>query len=874
MNKILLLLLLLPAIPAQAQPWMPHETNKPVKFKDVITNYKALPQGAGRQEDEDDKRLNDDKEKKEGKDYLFQRWAWYWQQHLDTAGYMVPPAKTMQEWNNATNSGSNKAPASRTTAAGPANWVFQGPTTTPGGYWGLGRVNVVATHPTNPAILFAGSAGGGLWKSTDSGTNWAPLYGNLPTLGVSDIVINPLNPNTIYVCTGDADGYGNFSMGVIKSTNGGATWASIGGTWLPTYYIWNRSLVMNPADTNTLILAANTGINITHDGGLTWPVASTGDFKQVIYHPADTNIVYASRYPSGGDSSSQIMRSVNGGATWATVTAFTDAQRINLAVCPSSPNIVKAIASNNSSGLKGIYGSSNRGASFTPLFENDTDCTGNMLGYEMGLPTTQCNGQGWYDLCIAISPVDSSKVIIGGVNNYYSTDGGTNWQIVTTWYSFITGVYTVHADKHHLIYNPLDGVLYQGCDGGVYKTRDPIAGPWINISNTLGITQFYRNAVANGVPWCIGGSQDNGTKMINGSTSTDLTGGDGMQCRIDYNDPVNTWYTAYQNGGMSRTTDAGASYTDIKATIPDTLDGIWITPYILHPIVSTMMLVGIDILFASNDQGSSWSAISPQFDPNSKINHIAMSPANGSYIYLTLENNKLYFSPDYGVNWDTITTAAFANNISCIAVEPKNADILWVTFNGYGTQKTGKYNRTTGTWLLYNSLPNIPVNCIVIDSFSGTRYIGTDVAVYYMDTIVNNWFLYNTNLPSVNVTDLNINYGTNEIWAATYGRGMWKTTKREMVNGISIVPYAADIINVTPNPNKGIFTITTSNKMLTGNDVTVRVIAGNGTIQWQGQLKFDTNGQLKVDAKGVPPGYYICETANDKMTARCRIIVY
>ena len=871
-NIVLLVLLVLSCCPLNAQPWMPNgNSNSPVKLKDIVEGYRKHP--LTNYEADENETAKTGQRVKEGKDYLFERWVWYWQQHLDANGYIVPPAETWKEWEKAIATGANKAPQNKTTISSPANWVFQGPDSTAGGYWGIGRINVIATHPTDANIIFAGTAGGGLWKTTDGGHSWAPLYGNMPTLGVSAIVINPHNPNTIYVCTGDADGYGNYSMGIIKSTDGGATWASAGGAVTATTYLWDRSLIINPLDTNTLILGANTGIHISRDAGATWVNVFTGDFKQVLYHPTDTSIVYASKYPAWGDTTCQIMRSTDGGITWVQVTSFTDVQRINLAVCPSSPNIVKAIASNHSSGLKGIYNSNNNGASFTPLYENDTNCTNNLLGYELGLPTTQCNGQGWYDLCIAIDPTDSSKVIIGGVNNYYSTDGGESWQIVTTWYSW-TGVATVHADKHCLVYNPLNHNLYEGCDGGIYKTTNPLTAPWNNITNGMGITQFYRNAVANGVPWCIGGAQDNGTKMVNAGVYSDLTGGDGMQCRIDYNDPTNTWYTAYQNGGMSRTTNAGLNYTDISSTIPDTLTGIWLTPYIVHPLVSNILLVGIDKVFSTNDQGSTWAPISPQFDTTYKINNIAMSPDNGNYIYLTLENNKLYFSPDFGINWDTIPTASFGNYISRMAVEPHNANILWVTFSGYGTEKTGCYNRTTGSWILYNALPNIPVNCIVIDSFSGTKYIGTDVAIYYMDTASTHWQLYNTHLPSVNITDLNINYSTNELWAATYGRGMWKTTKREVPNGISIVPYAADVITVAPNPSKGNFTITTTHKQLLGQPVNVKIVGTDGKTAWSENLAFDSAGKLKINIKGLPSGTYICETGNEKLTAKCRVVIY
>jgi hypothetical protein len=452
-----------------AQPWMP-KTDGPVKLADVIRAYNAHPiHLAG---DEEGKNKTTNKYVREERDYQFDRWVWYWQQHLDADGYMVNPSKNWDEWQKYAANLKNGT-ASRTTTGTPANWVFQGPDSTQGGYWGIGRINTVAFHPTDPKIIYAGSGGGGLWKTTDSARTWHPLYGNFPTLGVSDIAINPINPNTIYVATGDADAWSNYSMGIIKSNDGGTTWDTTSLRWTPFTYNWIRSLAMDPNDTNKIFAATRGGLMLTTNGFGSTTTVLAGDFNQVLYHPTDTNIVYAAHYPTYPDSSSQVYRSTDGGATWAQVTHFTDVQRVNLAVCPSTPGNVKAIASNKKSGLQGIYNSTNSGASFSAVFINDTFCVNNLLSWDMGLPSTSCSGQGWYDLCIAIDPTDVNKVIIGGVNNYYSSDGGATWQIATTWYTAVTGVSTVHADKHCLKYNPLDHVLFEGCDGGVYRTPNP-----------------------------------------------------------------------------------------------------------------------------------------------------------------------------------------------------------------------------------------------------------------------------------------------------------------------------------------------------------------------------------------------------------------
>lgn len=858
------------AMQLSAQPWMPQKTNGPVKFTDAVANYHQMF-GENKHTPMQYKIGKDGRRKPiESNAYHFGRWQWYWSRHLDENGNMVQPSVTYNNWMNYLEKKGLKN-AAKTTASS-ANWIFQGPDSSASGYSGIGRINCVGLHPTDAGIIYAGTAGGGLWRTTDTGRTWAPLYSNLTTLAVSDIAINPLNPNTIYVCTGDANGYGSYSMGVIKSVDGGANWNVV---WTPTWYDWPRSIVINPNDTSCLLLGASNGMFMSRNAAATWTLTDSANYKQLMYKPGDTTTVYASRYATWPENSSQIMRSVNGGRSWSQVTSLTDAQRIALAVCPAAPAVVKALVSdNNTSGLHSILSSNNSGASFSTIFSNDTSCSNNLLGYSLTLPTTQCGGQGWYDLCIAIDPLDANKVIIGGINNYYSTDGGYNWGITTTWWSGITGVQTVHADKHSLNYSPIDHSLYQGCDGGIYRNPNMGIADWDDISNGMGITQFYRNAVASGVNFCLGGAQDNGTKMLDAGTYSDLTGGDGMLCRIDYDYPSMIWYTSYQNGGLNRTNDGGFSYEYIRNNIPDTIDGAWITPYLIHPSRSNSLLAGLDILFASDDYGDSWSAISPQFDSDELIIDITMSKASDSVIYVLVSDNSVRYTTNYGASWITLPDVGSANTISRIVADPVEKQVVWATFGGFSSRKVARYDHNTRTWASFDgTLPNVPVNVIVIDTFSKTKYIGTDVAVFYRDTTMSDWALYNSNLPSVEVADLNINYGTGELWAATYGRGMWKSVKREEPTRVSEVPYRAGVITVFPNPNTGTFSIQTTNSLLISHKVAVRLLDITGKQVWATSGAFDGSGLLKIATDGIAPGMYICETTTDNMAARCRVTV-
>ena len=849
----------------KAQPWMPSGNPGPVKFSDIVAAY---PKHSGKEDDQDMEESRHGKVHKEGANYLFDRWAWYWRQHLDTDGYIVPSMKTLIEWQKYMETIGNNNVASKTTSY-PSNWLFQGPAHSAGGYAGIGRINVIAFDPVDSNTFYIGSAAGSTWKTTNGGNTWVSLYDYLPTLGVADIKINPLNHNTIYVATGDGDASDAYSSGVIKSYDGGNTWLTTGLNWLPTLNHTAHSLLINPIDTNTMILATNAGIYITHDAGNNWTNVTTSGVKQILYNPGDTNIIY-------GTSTlgyAQIIRSQDGGNTWNNVTSFTGSQRINIAVSPANSAIVTAVVAKNSDyGLMGVYRSVDTGATFTPVFADDAGCTGNLLGYDIGLPTSNCGGQGWYDLCIAMDPVNANNVIIGGVNTYYSYDGGVSWSIANQWWNTTWTIQTVHADKHFLAYNNLTSAVFETCDGGVYKCYGPITGAWTDLSNGISITEFYKNAVADGVPFCIGGAQDNGTKMVNGSIATDLTGGDGMQCRIDYSDPTHIFYSSYPNGAIDMTTNGGTSYSSITNSL--TGSGDWVTPYIIHPSDPSTLLLGYDRLYVSHDYGNSWLPASPVFATGININTIAVPFTNTNYIYVVLDNNTIRYSTNFGTSWSLINSPT-TGNISDLAVDPKNENHFWITLSGYGSNKVFGYNLTAGTWTNETgTLPNIPVNCILIDSFFSTKYIGTDAAVFYKTTTMSDWALFNTHLPSVRVSDLNINYSTGEIWAATFGRGMWKTTKADLPNGLPSVPLTAAVITVFPDPNHGIFTINTNYKELKGQSVTIKLMAPDGSIAWQKEAAFDNAGDLKINAHGLSKGIYICVASNKNMITRCRVVVY
>jgi photosystem II stability/assembly factor-like uncharacterized protein len=840
------------------------QNREPEKYTDALKRYQQFVDGLPK---------DDNSKEHDGPEALFNRWAWYWKQHTDENGYMVPTAKNLEEWLKYTAIKANKS-NERTTSG--ANWIFQGPHAQ---YSSQGRTNVIAFDPTDSNTFYAGAAGGGVWKTTDGGATWASLYDNLPSLGVADIKINPLNHNTIYVLTGDGDAWDSYSTGLIVSHDGGTTWSTTGLSWTLSFYNRGMSLLINPQDTNKLMIGTASGLYKSSDCGATWTRTDGHSFKQILYNPADTNIVYGTTYNTAniiGSTGAVVMRSANGGTHWDTVFNPANAQRIALAVCPAAPNIVKAVASNTSSGLKGIYSSADSGRTFTALYVSDPSCTDNLLGWNITLPSTGCGGQGWYDLAIAMHPSNPLQVTLAGVFDYYSTDGGVSWN----------GMAPIHADKHFLGYNPRSGALFQTCDGGVMKNYGPAEG-WIDLSDGLYITEFYKNAVDNGVPFCIGGAQDNGSTMLNGSSETFLTGGDGFQPLIDYSDPYNTFFTSYEYGNVFITTDGGSTFNSITNSI-STSETNWLTPFVQHPNQPQVLLLAFKQIFQSYDRGASWRTFSPVFNANDYITNLAIATSSPDHIYATYDDyyttggSIIEYTTNSGTSWNMVTPPFTGIYITGLAIDPANPNRISVTFGGYAAAaKVLSYDITAGSWLNETGgLPNVPANCIIADTGTYTRYIGTDVGVYYKNTSMTNWALYSTHLPTVHVTDLHINYATGELWAATFGRGMWKSVKADF--GTHAVPHTgvpttlretADI-SVAPNPAHGSFRINTPSPALRDGTVAVSLINAAGKTILRNTGEFDIHGNMKVDIKQLPAGFYICEVSNERGVARNKLVVY
>ncbi|MFM8489902.1 MAG: WD40/YVTN/BNR-like repeat-containing protein, partial [Bacteroidota bacterium] len=381
-----------------AQPWLA-PTEDGANFFDIQRSFNQYWEG---------------KTPEKGKGFkAFKRWEHYWEYRVNPDGSFPSPQTLLaglEEYNQLQHASSSKGNSM-------AAWTAMGPTTTGGGYAGLGRINAVAFHPTNTSIIWVGSPSGGLWKTTDGGATWSTGYDNFSVLGVSSILITPSNPNIMYVATGDGDAGDTRSIGVYKSTDGGATWAATGLTFTLANYVLIRKLLMDPNDEAHILAATSSGLYRTTNSGTSWTKVVNANFYDVeAQSGATANNFYAC-------TGSGLYRSTNNGLNWTLVQTISGSGRIAIGYSPADTTAVVALCSKNSdSGFLGFYRSTNSGASYT-LQSN----TPNLLGWSATGSDT--GGQGWYDLTIACSYKQPNHVIIGGVNVWRSTDGGTTWEI-------------------------------------------------------------------------------------------------------------------------------------------------------------------------------------------------------------------------------------------------------------------------------------------------------------------------------------------------------------------------------------------------------------------------------------------------------------
>ena len=705
-----------------------------------------------------------DRPYEKGKGYkAFKRWQWFAEPRVFPSGNLKFASRgyALEKYQEFLNENSRLEETSNnlSSAASVANWTPLGPYGSPAG-GGAGRIQVICANPTNTNSFYVGSAAGGFWMTNNGGISYTTTTDQLGSCGVSDIAINPFNTNIIYISTGDRDAGDTYATGVLKSIDGGLTWSNTGLVWQTIQQRRIYRLLINPINPNTLIAATSVGIYRSLNAGQSWSLISSGNYVDAEYRPNDTTTVYAV-------TSNGLSKSINGGASFSGVSAFPSgisANRLSIAVSRANANYLYVLVSNNSNGFGGLYRSLNSGTTFSLMSSSpnifDWSTTGNGTG-----------GQGWYDIAIDASPSNANEIIAGGVNSWKSTNGGANWVLNSHWYGGGGKPY-VHADLHYVLYTS-GTTCYLGTDGGVSKTSNN-GQNWTEINGNMNIAQMYKIGLAsNNSSKLITGHQDNGSNLLNGSNWSQVYGGDGMDCFIDWNNN-NTLVASTQNGGFTRSINGGANWSAIVSGLSGT--PAWVAPIVQDPISANTYYCGYQNVFKSTNQGNTWTIIS---NFNTTLDEIKVSPLNPNIIFAT-STNAIWKTSNGGTTWSNITpTNIIGNNqITDLTMDNLNPNNIYITLSGYsaGIKVLASYNGGS-TWINYSQgLPNIPTNCIVyVKNSPQGLYLGTDVGVYYREANMSNWISYFTGLPNIIVQDLEIYYSTGKLRAATYARGVWET---------------------------------------------------------------------------------------------------
>jgi hypothetical protein len=676
----------------------------------------------------------------------YQRWLYEQRFHLNEAGYIRPQAEEDAAFRLALQTMRAPAIAGTWVPMGPTNW-----NRTSGWNPGVGRLTCIGISPLDTTVIYVGSPGGGLWKSTNSGATWAPLSDNASNrMNVTAVQVQDNDVNTVYLAT---------TSGYFKSIDGGATWlltAGVPGTI--------RKFVIHPIDKSIVFAASTSGVYRSTDAGLSWTQTSNISTEDIEFNPAEPNTMYA----TGSSSSGHVRRSTNNGISWTTLTGangITNSGRTLVSVTPADPNRVYVVQANGSN-FGRIYVSNDAGQTFTTtvvgtISGSPAVGTNNFFGYNTDGSGT--SGQATYDMAMCASPFNADEVHIAGIICFVSYNGGTSFTAETAW-SLPNSIGYNHADVHTLDW--VNNTIYSSSDGGIYKSLNR-GGDWIDLSNGLGIRQFYRIDCAQTDPAVFGGgAQDNGSSIRKSTGWIDWLGADGMETEFSYTN-ANVVYGTSQNGQLYRSTNQGSSYS----SLPKPSNGNWVTPLAVRHSKDSVIYVGWQGVFRSRDRGNNWTKLSGTTIRNAQ-DCIALAASDTNYIYSS-NLDTLWYSSDGGATW---AFNKIGSSITSIEVAPRNPQKVWITTTSVGKVYVSTNGAVSFT-ALTGSLPAVAARSIVVDrdDLNEGLYVGMNTGVYYRDNTMSDWAPFLTGLPLVAVNELDIQQSARKIRVGTYGRGVWET---------------------------------------------------------------------------------------------------
>lgn len=687
-----------------------------------------------------------------------------------------PPGFLMRRFGFGTAPGVATVPLAPVSPAPPAAgspWISLGPTQIVDQGFNtifepsLGRVNCVAISPTDPNRLLAGAGSGGVWLSTDGGQNWSPRTDKLPVLGVTDIKFAPSDSNIVYMTTGDGNAFATPSVGVYKSTDGGATWNPTGLTFSEASFTIMSKLAVDPTNPNIVYAVELNSLYKTVDGGAIWnPIRPSGviggDFPMydVKLRPGNSSVVYAM------SANGAFRRSQTAGASWDPIPpglpASASVQRCQIAVAPNDGNVVYVVCSERSTnGLNGVYRSTDGGSSF--------GATGGTAGAQ-----SDFGNQASYDMAISVSPTNSSQVFIGGVLPLRSDNAGASWQAIRGPNTFPGPI--VHVDIHDLL--ATGGGLYAATDGGLHRSTDSGA-TWTDLSQRLVVAQIYHFGITEQNAGLIyTGQQDNGLNRLSGGKWEHSQVGDWGQPVVH---PLSSdLIFAGSNGGDVKTLDGFQNFV-IPLNVTNERSNFPGATFAVDPNDLQIAYAGYQNFFKSVEFGDpgTWNKMT-NFTDNMTFDAIAVAPSNTQVIYASRSDqfgSQVIRSTTGGSGFGNIGGNGLPNKtVTGFAIDPANPDRVWVTLqnNPGGTV----YRTVNGgaSWTNYTgSLTTTSAHDIVYRKGSNDAvFVGTNAGVFARDAADADWAPFDINLPNAIVSDLAINESSGKLRAATYGRGVWE----------------------------------------------------------------------------------------------------
>jgi photosystem II stability/assembly factor-like uncharacterized protein len=696
---------------------------------------------------------------------------WFIRQRTYPSGE-IPSGARARAWNSLPRKFSGSA---ESTQAGPI-WRPIGPLPIVNGTSKCtGHIQVLAVSPVDPNLVLIGSVAGGIWRSTDGGTNFVAVSDDQVDLEVGSIAFSPSNPQIVYAGMGGTT-YGSFlGTGVLRSTDAGQTWKRVSNNSLPTPGTTSRLLV-DQFDSNRVYLAQfagpvfSSGFWISTDGGINWRSTLPGLTVDLAFHPSNPQTLYLSmsRVDRSGSPPPGVYRSTDRGETWSFIFGGPfdkDFPRFTIGLAPGNSQTIYLFGS-------GAIGGSSAARFFVSPDGGNTWTDRNATGL-----------QTIFSDYIAVDPTDVDTIYLGQLDLLKSTNGGATWAPISSSANISSSNY-VHVDQHCFAFSPVNHTTFLiGGDGGLYKTIDG-GSTYKSLNDTLSLAQFFGLTLHPVDPLAAyGGTQDNGTNRREPASLgwREFAGGDGGHMVINPLDPRMV-FVSYQLGGIWRLRNNGDSFDAVVAQAGTFGNDrvAFIPPFTGNELNSTLYF-GSWRLYTSSDLGNTWTAPAGTLDltkgGSDVLSTLGVAPSDPNVIFSGSSQGRAMVSTNGGKNWMDITTGLPNRYITSLSIDQSNPGIAYLSVSGYGSPHIFRTSNFGAAWVnVSNNLPDIPTNTLLIDPIQpSTIYAGTDIGVFRSTSSGATWENLPNGMPPAVVTQIAAR-PSGLIRAVTHGRGAYELT--------------------------------------------------------------------------------------------------